>query len=187
MHRNPISNWQYTFISCQKGRQIILKSICLLKFCGKSNNNTRDGSSSGCGSLSPSAFWVDSCTRLHLCLQLQLWLNALTWLGLIEGPKHKSRHISMRLCATWLDCTRTTKSYAAIHAWNMTRCWYTPTASRRSAAWERERKRRQAELLHSKKSYRLQLPTYFCAEQAAFDWRVLSLGILNYLDSYKRK
>lgn len=134
-----------TFISCQKGRQIILKSICLLKSCGKNNNIARaDGSSTAlCGFPYPPVrfSWLvhrapapSPSAALAQCLDL-------AWLGLIEGPKHKSRHISMRLCATWLDCTRTTESYAAIHAWNMTRCWYTPAASRRGAAWERKRGR----------------------------------------------
>lgn len=86
MHRNPISNWQYTFISCQKGRQIILKSICLLKFCGKSNNNTRDGSSSGshhtafCGSISPSAFRL---TRAQGSISVSnCSFGSMPWLGL---------------------------------------------------------------------------------------------------------
>lgn len=134
----------------------------------------------------PQCVSVDSCTGLHHRLHLQLWLNVLTWLGLIEGPKHKSRHISMRLCATWLDCTRTTESYAAIHAWNMTRCWYTPAASRRGAAWERKRERDGR--LHCCTARNVIgcscLFTFVQSEQLLIGEY---LRIVNWLESYKRK
>lgn len=166
-----------TFISCQKGRQIILKSICLLKSCGKNNNIARaDGSSTAlCGFPYPPVrfSWLvhrapapSPSAALAQCLDLA-WLG-LAWLKALNTNRgtfqcgcapldsiaHEQRKVMLRFMhETWrvadtLPLPAAEVPHGREREGEMAGC----TAA-------------QQEMLSIAVAY-----IYFCAERAAFDW-----------------